>query len=44
MGGRPVQIIRLDDESNPANAVQNVNRLLGRDRAEALVGTVHSAL
>jgi branched-chain amino acid transport system substrate-binding protein len=42
MGGRPVQVIRLDDESNPANAVQNVNRLVGRDRAEALVGTVHS--
>ena len=44
MGGRPVQIIRLDDESNPANAVQNVNRLVGRDRAEALVGTVHSGV
>ena len=44
MGGRPVQVIRLDDESNPANAVQNVNRLLGRDRAEVLVGTVHSGV
>ena len=36
MGGRAVQLLRLDDESNPANAVQNVNRLVGRDRAEAL--------
>ena len=44
MGGRTVQIIRLDDESNPANAVQNVNRLVGRDRAEVLVGTVHSGV
>ncbi len=44
MGGRPVQVIRLDDESNPANAVQNVNRLVGRDRAEALIGTVHSGV
>jgi branched-chain amino acid transport system substrate-binding protein len=44
MGGRPVQLIRLDDESNPANAVQNVNRLLGRERAEVLVGTVHSGV
>src|SRR5919199_3967673 len=44
MGGRPVQLIRLDDESNPANAVQNVNRLLGRDRAEVLIGTVHSGV
>ncbi len=44
MGGRPIQIIRLDDESNPATAVQNVNRLVGRDRAEVLVGTVHSGV
>lgn len=44
MGGRAVQLIRLDDESNPANAVQNVNRLLGRDRAEAVIGTVHSGV
>ncbi len=44
MGGRPVQVIRLDDESNPANAVANVNRLLGRDRVEAVIGTVHSGV
>jgi branched-chain amino acid transport system substrate-binding protein len=43
-GGRAIQIIRLDDESNPANAVQNVNRLVGRDRAEVLIGTVHSGV
>jgi branched-chain amino acid transport system substrate-binding protein len=44
LGGRAVQIIRLDDESNPATAVQNVNRLVGRDRVETLVGTVHSGV
>lgn len=44
MGGRAIEIIRLDDESNPANAVQNVNRLLGRDKAEVLIGTVHSGV
>jgi branched-chain amino acid transport system substrate-binding protein len=44
IGGRTAQIIRLDDESNPANAVTNVNRLVGRDRAEALIGTVHSGV
>ena len=44
MGGRPLQLIRLDDESNPANAVQNANRLVGRDRAEVLIGTVHSGV
>ena len=44
LGGRAVQITRLDDESNPANAVQNVKRLLGRDGAQVLVGTVHSGV
>lgn len=44
MGGRAVQIVRLDDESDPAKAVQNVNRLLNRDKADVLVGTVHSGV
>jgi branched-chain amino acid transport system substrate-binding protein len=44
MGGRAIQLIRLDDESNPATAVQNVNRLLQRERAEVLIGTVHSGV
>ena len=44
MGGRKVETVRLDDESNPANAVTNVNRLLGREKAEVLVGTVHSGV
>lgn len=44
MGGRAIQLIRVDDESNPAAAVQNVNRLLQRERAEALIGTVHSGV
>jgi branched-chain amino acid transport system substrate-binding protein len=44
LGGRAVQIIRLDDESNPATAVQNVQRLVQRDRADVLVGTVHSGV
>lgn len=44
LGGRAVQTIRLDDESDPSKAVQNVNRLLSRDKAEVLVGTVHSGV
>ena len=43
-GGRAVQVVRLDDESDPSKAVQNVNRLVGRDRVEVLVGTVHSGV
>lgn len=44
LGGRAVQVIRLDDESDPSKAVQNVNRLLNRDKADVLVGTVHSGV
>lgn len=43
-GGRTVTLIRLDDESDPAKAPANVNRLLGRDNADVLVGTVHSGV
>jgi branched-chain amino acid transport system substrate-binding protein len=44
MGGRPVELVRVDDESNPAKAPSLVNRLLGRDKVDALVGTVHSGV
>jgi branched-chain amino acid transport system substrate-binding protein len=44
MGGRVVELVRVDDESDPAKAPSNVNGLLGRDKVEALVGTVHSGV
>ena len=44
LGGRAVTLIRLDDESDPAKAPQNVNRLLERDHADVLIGTVHSGV
>jgi branched-chain amino acid transport system substrate-binding protein len=44
MGGRTIELIRVDDESDPAKAPSNVNRLLGREQVEALVGTVHSGV
>ena len=44
LGGREVTMIRLDDESDPAKAPQNVNRLLERDHADVLIGTVHSGV
>ena len=44
LGGRPVTVIKLDDQSDPAAAPQNVNRLLSRDKADVLVGTVHSGV
>ena len=44
MGGRKVELARVDDESDPSKALANVNRLLGREKAEALIGTVHSGV
>ena len=44
LGGRPVTLVRLDDESDPAKAPGNVNRLVERDNVDALVGTVHSGV
>ena len=44
LGDRAVQTVRLDDESDPSKGVQNVNRLLNRDKVDVLVGTVHSGV
>ena len=44
LGGRAVQFIRLDDESDPSKAVQNANRLISRDKADVVIGTVHSGV
>jgi len=43
-GGRSVTVVRLDDESDPSKAPANVNWLLGRDKVDALIGTVHSGV
>ena len=44
MGGRIVELVRVDDESDPAAALSHVNRILGREKAKVLVGTVHSGV
>jgi branched-chain amino acid transport system substrate-binding protein len=44
LGGRSVSLVRLDDESDPAKAQANVNRLVERDNVDVLVGTVHSGV
>ena len=44
LGGRAVQVIRVDDESEPSKAVGTVNRLVGREKAQVMVGTVHSGV
>ncbi len=44
LGGREVQIVKLDDESKPENAPQNADRLVKRDQVDVLIGTVHSGV
>ncbi len=44
IGGRTIEIVTIDDESNPAKATDNINRLIKRDRVDAVVGTVHSGV
>ena len=44
LGGRELQIIKLDDEFKPENAPQNADRLVKRDQVDVLIGTVHSGV
>ena len=44
LGGREIQLVRLDDESKPELAPQNADRLVKRDQVDAIIGTVHSGV
>lgn len=44
LAGQEVEYFRVDDESNPAKASENANRLIKRDEVDVLVGTVHSGV
>jgi branched-chain amino acid transport system substrate-binding protein len=44
LGGREIEFVRVDDESDPAKATDNVNKLIKRDNVDVLVGTVHSGV
>ncbi|MBI1905688.1 MAG: ABC transporter substrate-binding protein [Rhodocyclales bacterium] len=44
LGGRELEYYVVDDESNPAKATDNVNRLITRDKVDVVVGTVHSGV
>lgn len=41
---REVQYFKVDDESDPGKAADNVNKLIKRDKVDVLVGTVHSGV
>lgn len=44
LAGREVTYFVVDDESDPAKATENANRLVKRDEVDVLVGTVHSGV
>jgi branched-chain amino acid transport system substrate-binding protein len=44
LGGRDIQIIKLDDESKPELGPQNAERLVKRENVDVLIGTVHSGV
>jgi branched-chain amino acid transport system substrate-binding protein len=44
LAGREIEFVRVDDESDPAKATDNVNKLVKRDNVDVLVGTVHSGV
>ncbi|BBO21232.1 MAG: ABC transporter substrate-binding protein [Rhodocyclaceae bacterium] len=44
LGGREIEYIVVDDESNPAKAPENANKLIQRDKVDVVIGTVHSGV
>ncbi len=44
IAGREVEYFKVDDESDPSKATDNVNKLIKRDNVDVIVGTVHSGV
>jgi branched-chain amino acid transport system substrate-binding protein len=44
LAGREIEFVKVDDESDPAKATDNVNKLIKRDNVDLVVGTVHSGV
>ena len=44
LGGREIDYFKVDDESDPSKATDNMNRLIKRDQVDLVVGTVHSGV
>ena len=44
IAGRDVEYFKVDDESDPSKATDNVNKLIKRDQVDVLVGSVHSGV
>jgi branched-chain amino acid transport system substrate-binding protein len=44
LAGREIEFVKVDDESDPSKATDNVNKLIKRDNVDVLVGSVHSGV
>ena len=44
IGGREIEYFKVDDESDPAKATDNANKLVKRDSVDVIIGTVHSGV
>lgn len=44
LSGREIQYVKVDDESDPSKATDNVNKLIKRDNVDVIIGTVHSGV
>ncbi len=44
LSGSEIEFVKVDDESDPSKATDNVNKLIKRDKVDVLVGTVHSGV
>ncbi|MGB8855366.1 MAG: ABC transporter substrate-binding protein, partial [Burkholderiales bacterium] len=44
LGGKEIEYFTVDDESDPAKATDNANKLVSRDKVDVLIGTVHSGV
>ena len=44
LAGREIEFVKIDDESDPSKATDNVNKLIKRDNVDVLVGSVHSGV
>ena len=44
IGGREITYIKVDDESEPSKATDNINKWIKRDNVDVVIGTVHSGV
>jgi branched-chain amino acid transport system substrate-binding protein len=44
LGGREIEIVKVDDESDPAKAAGNTNKMVIGEKVDFLIGTVHSGV